>query len=278
MVIWGLMSFIGPVLTHVIGSSDRPVWLPRDPGALDVRGASRREGPRRCAVLRPAPRRVLPRVPRDALSERCGRWGAARWPVAIVGGQHIPSASLVGAEVAATSWTASEIMIISSYISVKAIKGQSSHIQGRGLFAIAPIATGEIVAIKGGHLVDTATLHALPERLQNSDVQIADGFHLAATEEAEYEPVMLFINHSCEPNVGFAGNIVLVAMRDVAPGEELTTDYAFFDDHTGQMTCQCGTAACRGVVRGTDWRRPDLQRKYGRYFSSYLRDRFAGQQ
>ncbi|MEY8013773.1 SET domain-containing protein-lysine N-methyltransferase [Mycobacterium servetii] len=43
--------------------------------------------------------------------------------------------------------------------------------------------------------------------------------------------VMLFINHSCEPNVGFAGNIVLVAMREVTAGEQLTTDYALFDDY-----------------------------------------------
>jgi uncharacterized protein len=42
---------------------------------------------------------------------------------------------------------------------------------------------------------------------------------------------MLFINHSCEPNVGFAGNIVIVAMREVIAGEELTTDYALFDDY-----------------------------------------------
>ena len=27
---------------------------------------------------------------------------------------------------------------------------------------------------------------------------------------------MLFLNHSCEPNVGIPGNIVLVAMRDIA--------------------------------------------------------------
>jgi uncharacterized protein len=33
---------------------------------------------------------------------------------------------------------------------------------------------------------------------------------------------MLFINHSCEPNVGFAGNIVLVAMRDI--GRRLPSD------------------------------------------------------
>jgi hypothetical protein len=51
---------------------------------------------------------------------------------------------------------------------------------------------------------------------------------------------MLFINHSREPNVGFAGNTVLVAMRDISPGEELTTDYALFDDYDGMMQCRCG--------------------------------------
>ncbi len=165
-------------------------------------------------------------------------------------------------------------MAVSSFISPKAVKGQSSAIEGRGLAAVAPIAVGEIVAIKGGHIVDTDTLHALPERLQNSDVQIADGFHLVALEEAEYEPVMLFLNHSCEPNVGFAGNIVLVAMRDIAAGEELTTDYALFDDYDGEMACRCGTASCRGVISGRDWQRPELQQRYGDYFSWYLRRRF----
>lgn len=166
-------------------------------------------------------------------------------------------------------------MLVSSYISPKAVKGRPSGIQGRGLIAVAPIAQDEIVAIKGGHLVDTAALDALPERLRNSDVQVADGFHLVALDDAEYEPVMLFINHSCEPNVGFAGNIVLVAMRDVAAGEELTTDYALFDDADDPMTCHCGTPSCRHTISGRDWQLPELQRKYGSYFSTYLLRRFA---
>jgi len=166
-------------------------------------------------------------------------------------------------------------VVVSSYISPKATKGRPSAIEGRGLMALAPIAAGEIVAIKGGHLVDSDTLAALPERLRNSDVQIADDFHLVALEEAEYEPVMLFINHSCEPNVGFAGNVVLVAMRDVAAGEELTTDYALFDDTDEPMTCRCGTPSCRGTISGRDWQRLELQRRYGSYFSWYLRRRFA---
>src|ERR1017187_675884 len=35
-------------------------------------------------------------------------------------------------------------------------------------------------------------------------------------DEKGGHPVMLFLNHSCEPNVGFSGNIVLVAMRDIS--------------------------------------------------------------
>lgn len=166
-------------------------------------------------------------------------------------------------------------MVVSSYITGKAVKGEASRIQGRGLFATEPIAAGEVVAIKGGHIVDTATLHALPEKLQNSDVQIADDFHLAALRDEEYEPVMLFINHSCEPNVGFAGNVVLVAMRDVGAGEELTTDYALFDDYDGAMECRCGAATCRKIVNGRDWQRPDLQRAYDGYFSAYLQRRIG---
>ena len=163
---------------------------------------------------------------------------------------------------------------VASWISPKAARGRPSGIAGRGLRAVRRIARDEVVAVKGGHVVDGARLAELPERLRNSDVQIADDLHLVALTEQEYEPVMLFLNHSCEPNVGFAGNVVLVAMRDVAAGEELTTDYALFDDYDGEMACGCGTPSCRRVVHGRDWQRPELQARYGRYFSWYLRRRF----
>lgn len=160
--------------------------------------------------------------------------------------------------------------MVSSWISPKARKGIGSGIAGRGLFAIQQIGAGEIVAVKGGHIVTTAQLSQLADPLPNSEIQIADGLHLAAISPEEYEPVMLFINHSCEPNVGFAGNIVLIAIRAVAAGEELTTDYALFDDSDGQMTCHCNTPSCRRVIDGHDWRRSDLQRRYSGYFSWYL--------
>lgn len=68
---------------------------------------------------------------------------------------------------------------------------------------------------------------------------------------------MMRVNHSCEPNVGMGGNVLLVSMRDIAAGEELTIDYALFLGDPGfAMECRCGAAACRRVVKGTDWMPP----------------------
>ena len=134
--------------------------------------------------------------------------------------------------------------VAASWISPKAAKGKQSNIAGRALVAVDTIRKDEVVAVKGGHLVSTAALQSLPLHLQNADVQITDDLHLVALTDEEYEPVMLFLNHSCEPNVGFGGNVVLVAMRDIEAGEELTTDYALFDDYDSSMECHCGQPLC----------------------------------
>ncbi len=58
-------------------------------------------------------------------------------------------------------------------------------------------------------------------------------------------------NHSCEPNTAFDG-LDLVAVRDVACGEELTVDYAsFLNDASEPFECACGARLCRGVITGT---------------------------
>ena len=159
--------------------------------------------------------------------------------------------------------------LVASYRSPKtSVRG--SDVEGRGLFAVERIAHDEIVAIKGGHLLDEETYQRSKDVVGNSDVKIADGFHLGALNPEEYEGVMMFLNHSCEPNVGVQGNIVFVAMRDVEAGEELCLDYALIDDCDDRMACRCGAASCRGIVTGEDWQRPELPARYGSYFSAYL--------
>ena len=58
-----------------------------------------------------------------------------------------------------------------------------------------------------------------------------------------------YLNHSCEPNaeaVLRAGQIVFVALRAIAPGEEITLDYGeeYFELYIKPLGCRC--AACAG--------------------------------
>ena len=156
-----------------------------------------------------------------------------------------------------------------SYISPKAAV-RPSPIHGRGLFAVEPIARGEVVCVKGGHFFDRRRLEELTPRLGPAEIQIGEDLFIGPVEEAEREGSMIFSNHSCEPNIGVRGEITFVALRDIGSGEELTHDWATTDDDSYTMECRCGAPSCRGRVTWQDWRRPDLQERYGRHFSSYL--------
>jgi hypothetical protein len=156
-----------------------------------------------------------------------------------------------------------------SYISPKA-KVAPSLIHGRGLFAVAPVARGEVVCVKGGHVFDRRRLEELQPRLGPAEIQIGENLFIGPIADEEREGSMIFSNHSCEPNIAVRGEITFVALRDIAAGEELTHDWATTDDDGYEMECRCGSPSCRGRVTGQDWRRPDLQERYGRHFSSYL--------
>jgi hypothetical protein len=159
-----------------------------------------------------------------------------------------------------------------TYLSPKATL-KDSPIHGRGLFAAAPIAKGEIVCIKGGYIFDQATLHEVEPRLGPAQIPIADGFFIGPLSEAERDGSMIWSNHSCEPTIGVQGQIVFVALRDIRAGEELTHDWATTDDDDYEMNCRCGAPGCRRVITGQDWRRKDLQKKYAGYISWYLTEK-----
>jgi hypothetical protein len=114
-----------------------------------------------------------------------------------------------------------------------------SPIAGRGSFAVHhPIPAGSIVVI----LHDPAALGAL--------------------------------NHSCDPNLGWADEHTLHSRRDIAPDEELTVDYATcIDDPAFVMMCHCETYRCRQVIEGTDWQIPQLQKRYAGYWAPPLQRR-----
>jgi SET domain-containing protein len=153
---------------------------------------------------------------------------------------------------------------------------RESAIHGRGLFATGDITKGEIVAVKGGHIVDGKTLREkITPVLGPVEIQIDDDLFIAPLTEEERELSMLYLNHSCDPNLGMRGEITFVAMRDIRLGEELTHDWAMTDDDDYSVECNCGAPDCRKILTGKDWGRPDLQKRYAGHFSAYLARKIA---
>jgi uncharacterized protein len=144
---------------------------------------------------------------------------------------------------------------------------------GHGSIAVDAIAAGEVVAAFGGRCVTRDEFDLLPHDQQLRSVQIDDDLYMAGAPEPEPAD---FINHSCEPNCRLTGNVILVAARDLAGGEELTYDYATSDGSDyDEFECACGSALCRGKVTGHDWMLPELQLRYRGSFSPYLAKRIA---
>ena len=153
---------------------------------------------------------------------------------------------------------------------------RESKIHGRGLFGIGDIAKDEIVAVKGGHIINGTTLRQrITPLLGPVEIQIDDELFIAPVTKEERELSMLYSNHSCDPNLGMRGEITFVAMRDIRAGEELTHDWAMTDDDDYSVECNCGAPNCRQILNGKDWQRPDLQERYAGYFSAYLARKIA---
>jgi uncharacterized protein len=85
-------------------------------------------------------------------------------------------------------------------------------------------------------------------------------------------------NHSCDPNVWMVDEVTLAARRDIAKDEELTADYALWEEDENtimQWACSCRSPLCRGTVTGRDWRLRDLRERYRGHFSPFINDRIA---
>jgi hypothetical protein len=150
------------------------------------------------------------------------------------------------------------------------VEVRPSVIEGRGLFARAPTPAGTVVSRLGGRLVSGAWLREMlaaaardPSRPYVNTITVGADVHLVLPPRRPNG----YGNHSCDPNLWWVGPYELAARRDIAPGEELTNDYATSTAEPGfSLTCACGTRLCRGLVTGDDWRRPDLRQRYGHHW------------
>jgi SET domain-containing protein len=142
---------------------------------------------------------------------------------------------------------------------------------GWGVYALSAVRKDELLACWGGDVVPGPHFRLLPEALRRHSLQVEEDLYLVSLRTSE--PAEL-VNHSCDPNAGLSGQIALVAMRDIAAGEEICFDYAMSDGSPyDEFECSCETKFCRGRITGDDWRRPELWRRYAGYFSPYLQRR-----
>lgn len=155
--------------------------------------------------------------------------------------------------------------------------------KGSGLFAKKNIKKGDLIGVMGGYVVSLGEFKRMSKRSNAFKVIQHYAYHIAndllfgpvhQTEVSELE----HLNHSCEPNAGFKGEIRLVAMRDIQKGQEVTMDYAtcvtssFFN-----MKCLCGSKSCRKFITGNDWKKKVLQKKYRGFFQPYIAEKIKKQ-
>jgi hypothetical protein len=112
---------------------------------------------------------------------------------------------------------------------------------GRGVFAVHFIRAGTRILTLEGRTFRTADIP--PDAFA---MQLDEDLWLCSDGESLDD----CINHSCEPNTGFARHDpVLYALRDIAPAEELTWDYSTSIAEKGwSLRCLCGSTHCRRVV------------------------------
>lgn len=122
-----------------------------------------------------------------------------------------------------------------------------SSIDGYGVVATRPFTAGELIADVDG--VAWRDGDGVDDRYS---LWIDEGVYFDMVDQTRW------INHSCEPNAGLETGTSdegavwakIIALRSIAPGEEINYDYAF-PAHLAEP-CRCGTATCRGLIIDED--------------------------
>jgi SET domain-containing protein len=138
----------------------------------------------------------------------------------------------------------------------KYLKVRKSRVDGRGVFAAAPIRKGARIIEYAGHRILWSTI---PEDLDDPRT-----YYFGLDNEKEViDPTVggneaRWINHSCDPNCeaieDSRGRVFIKALRRIRPGEELFYDYHLAIDVPrtkeieDEARCHCGSPRCRGTL------------------------------
>ena len=123
-----------------------------------------------------------------------------------------------------------------------------SKIHSLGCYTTEPIKKGTYVVEYTGPRI---TVEEADERYANHEET-----YLFGLSDGKYvidgQGVAAFINHSCNPNCEtdeIDGRVWIIALRDIAAGEELSYEYELYDsDEDESAPCSCGADKCRGTM------------------------------
>lgn len=146
-------------------------------------------------------------------------------------------------------------------INVKEIPGK-----GRGIFAIRDLAKDEIISEFTGPRIKIEHLDEFPPEVVEHLFNVGKDEYLVAREPE------VRTNHSCDPNAGIRKETLLVAMRNIQRGEEITFDYSMIMADDWEMDCLCGSPQCRKRI-GKYRNLPDyLKEKYWDYTPDWIKE------
>ncbi|KAI7903606.1 histone methyltransferase [Cokeromyces recurvatus] len=133
---------------------------------------------------------------------------------------------------------------------------QKSHIHGWGLYTEELIHANDFVLEYVGEII-----HRQVAKRRYARCGIGGGHFLF---RVEYDTIIdstkkgnkaRFINHCCAPNcsvkvivVDNQKKVVIYAIRDIEPGEEITYDYRTSIE-LNQFHCLCGSKFCKGMIK-----------------------------
>lgn len=122
----------------------------------------------------------------------------------------------------------------------------ASRIDGEGAFAGEPIPARRKIGEIRGEAISVREARRRAKTLAR--IMIVEVSDKRAIDAANSTDPLRFTNHSCQPNAVLRirqGRVEFYAMRNIAPGEEITVDYGE-SHHDGQLTCRCGAPGCVG--------------------------------
>jgi hypothetical protein len=134
---------------------------------------------------------------------------------------------------------------------------------GKGVFVRTAIKKGDVIAAFDGTIYDR-DFEDWDDDLFNHAIQFEKW------KWRDSKGIARLINHSCNPNCGIRDLFKIVAMRNIAPGEEVTWDYGMTENYVWRMKCTCGSLICRKVIGSYATMPASVRKKYKGYISAWL--------